>query len=228
MVMEAMAVFYFLCEKPFSTQSSPNRHQREVHNLKCSILTYDPANNKINKFCTSQIILKKNVPTKKCSIRYFYKHYGHEVGVQHVRISKEYRFLMCVENKLNRVDLLVCKDINNINSVYNISISDGCRHKDDATNVHLFVSECSESDLNPVVYYKPQGHYLLDEDEFEKELEKFLKYLNNNNSLAEFQNYFLNSYYPIRTQWAYAYRKLCNINTNMHLESMHRALKYFY
>nr|CAI5830014.1 unnamed protein product [Callosobruchus analis] len=47
--------------------------------------------------------------------------------------------------------------------------------------------------------------YLLDEDEFGKEF-----------------------YYPIRTQWAYAYPKHCNINTNMHLESMHRALKYYF
>nr|CAI5842228.1 unnamed protein product [Callosobruchus analis] len=162
-----MAVLCFHCEKPFSNQSSLNRPQREVHNLKCSILNYDPANSgyknficsedncnsafknsqnlrehlyeihnnektfvqeidflsmageqkgtvtnvylkttlkgqthdtsyfycnrsgqihtwqdipkkritksqgscKINKFCTSQIILKKNVQTKKCSIR---------------------------------------------------------------------------------------------------------------------------------------------------------------
>nr|CAI5829990.1 unnamed protein product [Callosobruchus analis] len=99
------------------------------------------------------------------------------------------------------------------------------------------VDRCWQINLNKIVdkhqkqmVYKTLKYmqYLLDEDEFEKELEKFLKYLNNNNSLAEFQNYFLNSYYPIRTQWAYAYRKLCNINTNMHLESMHRALKYFY
>nr|CAI5822121.1 unnamed protein product [Callosobruchus analis] len=69
------------------------------------------------------------------------------------------RNAVCVEDKLNRVDLLVHKDINNIKSAYNISISDGCRHKDDATSVYLFVSECSESDLNPVVYYKPQVMY---------------------------------------------------------------------
>nr|CAI5830013.1 unnamed protein product [Callosobruchus analis] len=119
---------------------------------------------KINKFCTSQIILKKNVQTKQCSIQYFYKHYGHEVEVQHWIGSLALKLILgvSVSNLLktsrNRVDLLVRKDINNIKSDYNISISDGCRHKDDATSVHLFVSECSESDLNPVVYYKPQGH----------------------------------------------------------------------
>nr|CAI5842229.1 unnamed protein product [Callosobruchus analis] len=54
------------------------------------------------------------------------------------------RNAVCVEDKLNRVDLLARKDIKNIKSAYNISISDGCRHKDNATSVHLFVSEFSE------------------------------------------------------------------------------------
>nr|CAI5858871.1 unnamed protein product [Callosobruchus analis] len=325
----------------------------EENNLKCNVVTYDPANSGYKNFICSEDNCnsafknsqthdtsyfycnrsgktnsysaghsKKNEALRAkdhASIQYFYKHYGHEVEVQHVRISKvdreslasklilggsvsnllnTSRNAVCVEDKLNRVDLLVNKGINNIKSAYNISISDGCRHKDDATSVHLFVSECSESDLNPVVHYKPQGHikekvgeikakvfmsdiapafynawcitmgpvqyrllcawhvdrcwqinlnkivnkdqkqivyktlkymqYFLDEDKFEKESEKFEKYLNSNNSLADFQNYFLNSYYPIRTQWAYAYQKLCNINTNTYLESMHQTLKYFY
>ncbi|VEN61886.1 unnamed protein product, partial [Callosobruchus maculatus] len=279
-----MAVFCSQCEKPFSRQSTLNRHLREVHNLKSSVVSYDPRNSryknficgeencnssfincqnlrehlyeahkiekssvqemdflsmpdfetwfkqkqkdtvtnfylkttlkgqiyetsyfycnrsgkvhtqqnspkkrstksqgscKMNKFCTSQIILKRNVQTNKCSIQYFYQHYGHETEVQHVRIPKVDRESIAsklifgvsvsnllntsrnavgVEDKLNRVDPLVRKDINNIKSAYNIDISDGCRHKDDATSVHLFVSEYSKSNLNPVVYYKPQGH----------------------------------------------------------------------
>lgn len=269
---------------------------------------------------------------------------------------------------------MVRKDVNNIKTSYNLCITDGCIHKDDATSVKLFVTECLKNDFNPVKFFKPQGEtcrefnleekdfciilitesqlnilkmfgnnivsidgthglnsydfdmvtlmviddfgegfpaacmytnrkdtyiyevffskikentgqitakvfmsdialafynawckimgpvehqllcawhvdrcwrtnlnkisnkeqrlivyktlkyiqYLLDINDFERELETFLKYLSNS-SLQEFKNYFCN-----RTKWAYAYRKHCNINTNMHLESMHRALKYFY
>nr|CAI5835675.1 unnamed protein product [Callosobruchus analis] len=52
--MQTTAVFCFHCEKPFSTQSSLNRHQREVHNLKCSILTYDLANSGYKNFICSE------------------------------------------------------------------------------------------------------------------------------------------------------------------------------
>ncbi|KAJ8966803.1 hypothetical protein NQ314_003299 [Rhamnusium bicolor] len=75
-----------------------------------------------------------------------------------------------VEDKLNRIDLLVRKDINNIKTAYDININDGCRHKDDATSVQLFVSECSKSDSNPIIFYKCQGEvcpeYNLEEKDF--------------------------------------------------------------
>lgn len=36
--------------------------------------------------------------------------------------------------------------------------------------------------------------------------------------LEEFRIYFLSNYYNIKEHWAYAYRKNCHINTNMHLD----------
>ncbi|KAJ8914302.1 hypothetical protein NQ315_011287 [Exocentrus adspersus] len=44
----------------------------------------------------------------------------------------------------------------------------------------------------------------------------------------EFGNYFSRNYSSNSKLWARCYRKDCSVNTNMHLESMHRTLKHCY
>lgn len=68
----------------------------------------------------------------------------------------------------------------------------------------------------------------LQEETFEKELERFLEILNTDEETYTMGEYLIQNYYNNRFQWAYCYRKLCGINTNMHLESMHKVIKYFY
>lgn len=65
-------------------------------------------------------------------------------------------------------------------------------------------------------------------DVFEKEFRSFLSILQNEEVTASMYSYLKNNYFDNRTQWAYCYRRGCGINTNMHLESMHRVIKYVY
>ncbi|CAH0555155.1 unnamed protein product [Brassicogethes aeneus] len=46
--------------------------------------------------------------------------------------------------------------------------------------------------------------------------------------LSKFGKYFENYYCANKMSWAYCYRLYSGINTNMHLESMHKVLKYIY
>lgn len=77
---------------------------------------------------------------------------------------------------------------------------------------------------------------------------KTLKFLQNSASVVEFEkcllnsvnifiedpdtydfgNYFQNNYSGNYRLWAACYRQNCGINTNMHLESMHKTIKYYY
>jgi hypothetical protein len=69
----------------------------------------------------------------------------------------------------------------------------------------------------------------LDETAFEKMLENFISQITtNDHELTDFGQYFLKNYYYNRKSWAYCYRKHTGLNTNMHLERMHRTLKYIY
>ena len=61
-----------------------------------------------------------------------------------------------------------------------------------------------------------------DELEFKVEFERYLEQLLASKSTVEFGRY-IATYYKNRTQaWAYCYRKGLGINTNMHLEAMHK------
>lgn len=105
---------------------------------------------------------------------------------------------------------------------------------------HLYcswhVDRCWQKNLNKVADKQKRKllyqhlkciQYTLGEEEFEIKLQNLLTSLNDV-ALTEFKKYFLENYVYIKKQWAYAYRKECNINTNMHLENMHKNLKYLY
>ena len=67
-----------------------------------------------------------------------------------------------------------------------------------------------------------------DERLFNQMLTNLEQQLQENADTRCFSNY-LNSYYtPRKEQWAMCYRKKAGINTNMHVESFHRLLKYIY
>jgi len=44
----------------------------------------------------------------------------------------------------------------------------------------------------------------------------------------EFANYFIGNYANCVLSWAYCYRIHSGINTNMHIERMHRTLQHIY
>ncbi|KAJ8914484.1 hypothetical protein NQ315_002756 [Exocentrus adspersus] len=67
-----------------------------------------------------------------------------------------------------------------------------------------------------------------DENTFLKMVENFLILLKCDNQLAEFAKYFEANYVKNIKCWAYCYRMHSGLNTNMHLERMHRTLKYIY
>ena len=63
-------------------------------------------------------------------------------------------------------------------------------------------------------------------DEFEIEYARYCKYLDDNEATKNCALYLRENYTPRRKNWAYCYRPRLGINTNMHLESMHKKLKY--
>ncbi|KAJ8911929.1 hypothetical protein NQ315_016270 [Exocentrus adspersus] len=67
-----------------------------------------------------------------------------------------------------------------------------------------------------------------DEGNFQKCLINFVHFLNGDSDTAEFGKYFRENYCSNFTKLAYCFRNNCGINTNMHLESMHKIIKYFY
>jgi hypothetical protein len=50
----------------------------------------------------------------------------------------------------------------------------------------------------------------------------------NDAEAREFANYFFNNYMSNVTSWAFCFRLHSGVNTNMHLERMHRTIKEFY
>jgi len=50
----------------------------------------------------------------------------------------------------------------------------------------------------------------------------------NDEDTNEFYSYFQSNYLNRVEQWAYCHCRLCGINTNMFLESIHKTIKYFY
>jgi len=69
---------------------------------------------------------------------------------------------------------------------------------------------------------------IMDIDQFENSLECFLTMCKDDDETKNFGIYFEN-YYSRRPQaWAFCYRLDLSLNTNIHLEAMHKKLKYCY
>ncbi|GFS72853.1 uncharacterized protein NPIL_603981 [Nephila pilipes] len=68
----------------------------------------------------------------------------------------------------------------------------------------------------------------IEEEAFYIMLQEALKNFNETDKFREFKNYFEHVYCKRTEAWAYCHRKWLGINTNMHIESMHRTIKYVY
>ncbi|XP_064211804.1 uncharacterized protein LOC103313542 isoform X1 [Tribolium castaneum] len=67
-----------------------------------------------------------------------------------------------------------------------------------------------------------------DENAFLRMLNDFIRTITNDPETNEFSEYFKNNYINNRHCWAYCYRLHSGLNTNMHIERMHRTIKYIY
>lgn len=63
---------------------------------------------------------------------------------------------------------------------------------------------------------------ITDTNEFENEFNRYLDFLLTDSSSKSFGEYLQEYYAPRKEMWAYCYRKGLGINTNMHLESLHK------
>ncbi|KAJ8969218.1 hypothetical protein NQ317_015268 [Molorchus minor] len=66
------------------------------------------------------------------------------------------------------------------------------------------------------------------ENDFPQLLQNAINILQEDEETLDFGNYFSKNYSSNSALWARCYRKGCSVNTNMHLESMHRTLKHCY
>uniref|UniRef100_A0A224Z2Y4 Tick transposon n=1 Tax=Rhipicephalus zambeziensis TaxID=60191 RepID=A0A224Z2Y4_9ACAR len=87
------------------------------------------------------------------------------------------------------------------------------------------IHECVEKQLRPDVYHNVRLLLeFLDQQEFQKYLQSFLN--TDEEKLRDFLKYFKDNYAVRPQEWAYCFRTRAGINTNMHLESMHKTLKH--
>lgn len=59
-------------------------------------------------------------------------------------------------------------------------------------------------------------------------LREFLQRSSEDNDTTKFSTYFKENYKNNLKSWAYCYRLHSGLNTNMHLERMHKTIKYLY
>ncbi|GFV77209.1 uncharacterized protein TNCV_444391 [Trichonephila clavipes] len=78
--------------------------------------------------------------------------------------------------------------------------------------------------------YKIVRSLLVETDEaaFDIMLKEALKMFDEKEEIKEFKIYFEQTYSKRSKVWAYCHRKWYGINTNMHIESMHRTIKHVY
>ena len=68
----------------------------------------------------------------------------------------------------------------------------------------------------------------LDENAFQLMIIAATELLSENDDTQSFAEYFNQHYGCNVKRWAFCYRRHCGINTNMHLERMHRTIKHIY
>ncbi|GFU05441.1 uncharacterized protein NPIL_350771 [Nephila pilipes] len=111
-------------------------------------------------------------------------------------------------DKLERIHFITRKDLLNLKAEYTISSED--------------IIDTNDA----VEAYKVVRCLLIETDEeaFSMMLKEVLKIFSEKDELREFGKYFEHMYSKRTEVWAYYYRKWLGINTNMHIESMHRTI----
>jgi hypothetical protein len=89
--------------------------------------------------------------------------------------------------------------------------------------------------LTHLLYLQAEAYQMLrtllqerDETAFLQMLQTFFIICKRSPETIEFGNYFEHHYTKNIKSWAYCYRLRCDLNTNMHLERMHRTIKHIY
>ncbi|XP_049813901.1 uncharacterized protein LOC126260609 [Schistocerca nitens] len=230
--------------------------------------------NKMGGHCTSAIEVSQE-KTGKCTCVYFKTHFGHELNIGFLHLSKSEREIIAGKiaegvtfqrilddvrdsihcEEVKRLHLLTRKDLHNIKREKAGVIKSTVFMSDD-TNVFRcawagvmglaehnllctwHIDRSWRSNLRKVhggpnkqtQVYKALRMLLEEADieKFSELLELFERELQEDEDTREFGMYFTNHYGFRPQHWAYCYRCNLNINTNMHLEAMHRVLKYCY
>ncbi|XP_050300941.1 uncharacterized protein LOC126739341 [Anthonomus grandis grandis] len=111
---------------------------------------------KINQGCLSQIIVKQNMTTMECNVKYYSDHYYHDNQIEHVRLSDRCRKEIASKlmsgvpassildevkqdfpSKLSRDYMVSRQDIYNINTSFHISKQDAIEHKKGKLTRHI-------------------------------------------------------------------------------------------
>ena len=127
----------------------------------------------MGRACTSTIKVVYT-PDGKCHVEMCHTHYGHDVQIQHIKLSKRQRESIAakiqqgvsfdrilddirdnVTGSLQRLHILEKKDLRNIAISFNLD--DVKRHDDDQTSVRSWINDWEVDGNNPILYYKLQG-----------------------------------------------------------------------
>ncbi|KAK2578290.1 hypothetical protein KPH14_007655 [Odynerus spinipes] len=158
--LENIELFYYQCNRSGKQKIIPDRKKQRSKKVQ--------GNAKLDFACTSQIILTK-LESGELIAEYFKNHYGHDFDLKHIHLCENLHRTVASKHILTTVrqqtgdslesdDLLIMKDLSNIETSFHISLKDGQRHKDDLTSVDLYLQECQElGDHNPILFYKKQG-----------------------------------------------------------------------
>ncbi|KAH1021725.1 hypothetical protein HUJ04_011208, partial [Dendroctonus ponderosae] len=164
-------VIYYNCNR---TKTGKPSSQQRVRQLKSQ------ASCKLDSACTSVLKLRHN--ENKLYVHIQKTHYGHNLDLQHLRISNHDKGLIASkliagvtkttivdstrdksQDSLQRIDLLTFMDVDNIKRSYNIETGDGIRHNNDVISVDLWVQECQAlpADKNPILISKKRVTHLI-------------------------------------------------------------------
>ena len=129
---------------------------------------------KMDSYCTAKICLQR-LKNGEVQAHITKTHYGHKISLGHLRLSKQDKLSVAgqllqgvnfdslldkvrdnVGTKLQRIHLIVKKDLYNIERAFSIR---GCqRHSSDYISVALWVKEMvGKEEESPVLFYKQQG-----------------------------------------------------------------------
>ncbi|GFX84164.1 uncharacterized protein TNCV_927751 [Trichonephila clavipes] len=188
----------------------------------------------------------------KMTVEFTKTHVGHGIDLGRVKITREEKediakklenkilveailddIRNSINQKLERIHLITRQDIKNIREEYNIS-SDGILNSNDVVSVNKWVEGLKNREESPIVLFKDQNIFdenlypdrswrrsiarLITKKEMQVEAYKIVRSLLVETDEAAFDIMLKEA---LKMKWY-------GINTNMHIESMHRTIKHVY